>query len=178
MKVSQIEKQLELKEAATRRKIQALKHQLQGSRNVIQSPPVPTPSGLQPNTMYHSSHVDRLVLEPSHTSANPDNGHTQLHSQQRVLRPSQSQQLSKPPATAPGTVQQVHCNKHSLVEIPRSEIGHMTGSVNENRHIHDQHLNKQHRLHVSSRVSYMNLKSHHLLKPSSLDHNSLWLVLC
>lgn len=142
LKVSQIEKQLELKEAATRRKIQALKQQLQGSRNVIQSPPVPTPSGLQPNTTYHSSHVDRLVLEPSHTSANPDNGHTQLHSQQGVMRPSQSQQLSKPPATAPGTVQQAHCNKHSLVEIPRSEIGHMTGSVNENWHIHDQHVNK------------------------------------
>ena len=152
LKVSQIEKQLELKEAATRRKIQALKQQLQGSRNIIQSPPAPTPLGLQPNTMYHSSHVDRLVLEPSHTSANPDNGQTQLHSQQGVMRPSQSQQLSStvwrekatvnPPATAPGTVQQAHCNKHILVEVPRSEIGHMTGSVNENRHIHDQHLNK------------------------------------
>lgn len=36
----------------------------------------------------------------------------------------------KPPATAPGTVQQGQLN-----------IGH-TGSVNENRHIHDQHMNK------------------------------------
>ena len=152
LKVSQIEKQLELKEAATRRKIQALKQQLQGSRNIIQSPPVPTPLGLQPNTTYHSSHVDRLVLEPSHTSANSNNGHTQLHSQQGVMRPSQSQQLSstvwrekatvKPPATAPGTVQQGQRNKHILVEVPRSEIGHMTGSVNENQHIHDQHVNK------------------------------------
>ena len=153
LKVSQIEKQLELKEAATRRKIQALKQQLQGSRNVVQSPPAPTSSahGLQPNTTYHSSHVDRLVLEPSHTSANSNNGHTQLHSQQGVMRPSQSQQLSssvwrekaamKPPATAPGTVQQGQLNKQSLVEVARSDIGH-TGSVNENWHIRDQHMNK------------------------------------
>ena len=152
LKVSQIEKQLELKEAATRRKIQALKQQLQGSRNVVQSPPAPTSSaGLQPNTMYHSSHVDRLILEPSHMSPNSNNGHAQLHSQQGVTRPSQSQQLSstvwrekaavKPPATAPGTVQQGQLNKHSLVEVARSDIGH-TGSVNENRHICDQHMNK------------------------------------
>ena len=148
LKVSQIEKQLELKEAATRRKIQALKQQLQGSRNVVQSPPAPTSSaGLQ----YHSSHVDRLVLEPGHTSPNSNNGHTQLHSQQGVMRPSQSQQLAstvwwekaavKPPATAPGTVQQGQLNRHSLVEVARSDIGH-TGSVNENQHIRDQHMNK------------------------------------
>lgn len=149
LKVSQIEKQLELKEAATRRKIQALKQQLQGSRNVAQSPPAPNSSaGLQPNTTYHSNHVDRLVLEPSHTSANSNNGHTQLHSQQGVSRPSQSQHLSstvwkekvavKPPATAPGTVQQGQLNK---VEVARSDIGH-TRSVNENQNIRDQHMNK------------------------------------
>jgi len=144
LKVSQIEKQLQLKEVATRRKIHALKQQLQVSGTVIQTSP---PPNLQSTTANQSHNTGMQSLAHSHPSAaltaNPHNGYVLSHTHE-IVRPCISQQVSgtvqrakaigNPPATAPVTVKQEHPGIQSS-RILKSGSDHTAGSVNGDWHM-------------------------------------------
>ena len=169
--MSQIEKQLELKEVATRRKIQALRQQLQASGTAIH--PAPPPS-LHPNTTADLSHnIDRLALAHSNPSValpkTQHNGYVLPHTHE-AERPCISQQVSgtvlrakaigNPPATAPATVKHEHPGIRTST-IPTSESDHTAGSVIGGWHMpqaqrfHDKQMTKttQAAAHVHARFT-------------------------
>ena len=151
--MSQIEKQLELKEVSTRRKIQALRQQLQASGTAIH--PAPPPS-LHPNTTADQSHnTDRLASAHSNPSVvltnNLHNGYMLPHTHEAV-RPCISQQVSgtvlrakaigsTAPATAPAAVKHERQGIRSSM-IPKSESNPTAGSV-----IGDWHMPQAQRSH-------------------------------